>query len=130
MVSIIQREVQKFVLELMKNEQFKKKLLFEYDSFEAESKSKASYFYVLDGGNGLFKIGYSASLKTRFKAYIAANPMIKIDFLFKSKHAFKYEAACISKYSLDGSEWIKLTPNQLEEIKEFVYKAEITGSFD
>lgn len=123
LTGLIAKECSKMISELAKNDQFKKKLLFESD----QPGFKEEYFYVLKSFDGLYKVGYTSSLKSRMKAYQSNGGALTVEMLFKSVHAFKIESAVISKYC-SGSEWTSLSERDIVSIRNLCHKIELGGS--
>jgi hypothetical protein len=126
LLRLIEKEVRKMMVELAQNDHFKETLLFEVSN--QDDGVKDEYFYILSSETGLYKIGYTSSLRNRFKSYQTNGDGLQVCFLFKSKHAYKIESIVIGRYC-SGSEWVSLSSDDLNDIRHLCFRMEIDGDY-
>ena len=117
----IERHCRNFIIEMLKDDAFKKKAISQVSlMFEEEIKEKEDFLYIIEN-NGIYKIGYSSNWKERKKQYKLHLGNVNIIYLLKSFNCFDLENIIHDKYKLKrvSGEWFSLSKQDIIDIVSF-----------
>lgn len=103
--------------EALKDDVLYKKMLQEEvkkNSVKSEEAFKDTYVYIVKN-QGIYKIGYSANFKKRFKNYKTNAGSVEVVYIYKGLDAFNVESELhnMFKHKKVTGEWFDLTTHEL-----------------